>query len=131
MKYLIDTHILLWSLTDPDKLASNIQQTLLNENNDIFLSQISIWEISLKSSIGKLVLKGMTIEQIELAIQTSYLKIHQLTNEEVFSFSKLPKTQHKDPFYRMLICQAITNDYTFITVDRQINQAEYSGLKVL
>ena len=60
MNYIVDTHILLWSFTDPDKLTKQAQSTLLNEENSIYYSQYSLWEISLKYSLRKLQLKQKT-----------------------------------------------------------------------
>ena len=53
MKYLVDTHILLWSFIEPEQLSKNISQILLEENNDIYYSPINLWEISIKYTLKK------------------------------------------------------------------------------
>jgi PIN domain nuclease of toxin-antitoxin system len=76
MNYLADTHILLWSFLETDKLSEEIKSILLDENNIIYYSPISLWEISIKYGLGKLSLKGGTPENFfdELIIVTSFVK---------------------------------------------------------
>jgi PIN domain nuclease of toxin-antitoxin system len=103
MNYLVDTHIFLWSFTDPDKLSANVKLIFLDESNEIWVSQISLWEISLKYSLGKLVIKGMTPDELESEIENSFYKVFNLRNHDILTAYKLPRTNHLDPFDRMLI----------------------------
>jgi len=72
MNFLADTHILIRSLINPEILNAEIKEILLNENNNIYYSQISLWEISIKFTLGKLVLKGMIPEQFYEEIENSF-----------------------------------------------------------
>ena len=72
MNYLVDTHILIWSFTDPDKLQKRFRNELLNLENTIYYSQFSLWEISLKYSLGKLKLKKKTPEEFYKELSTSF-----------------------------------------------------------
>ena len=56
MKYLVDTHILLWFFTNPDNLSEKVREILLSEENLILSSQFSLWEISIKYNLGKLII---------------------------------------------------------------------------
>ncbi|MBN1960187.1 MAG: type II toxin-antitoxin system VapC family toxin [Deltaproteobacteria bacterium] len=130
MNYIVDTHILIWSFTDPDKLSQNVQITLLDENNSIFYSQYSLWEISLKYSLKKLQLLGKTPEEFYRAIDDSFFICKQIDNLELVTFYKLP-IEHKDPFDRAIIWQAIVNDLILISVDNKLDSYKQHGLKCL
>ncbi|MCK5156634.1 MAG: type II toxin-antitoxin system VapC family toxin [Spirochaetales bacterium] len=132
MKILLDTHYLIWVLTEPEKINKKIKDILKSANNEIFISSINFWEISLKSSIGKMTLNNMSVDELYHASEQSNLEVIQLTPEEAVSFHKLPLTKHKDPFDRMLIWQAIINNFSLLTEDRLIkkNYLDY-GLKIV
>jgi len=132
MRYLIDTHILLWSLFDPAKLKSNIKDTLLDQNKQILVSTVSFWEISLKYALGKLDLTGNVEPEdlVESCIESGF-DILELDPISALTYYRLPKTTHKDPFDRMLIWQAIRNDFTIISQDRSFKFYQPHGLRVL
>ena len=73
MKILIDTHYLLWLFIDTSKIADKIKEALLSTDNEIYYSQASLWEISIKYSIGKLTLKGIAPEEFFQEVQDSFL----------------------------------------------------------
>ncbi|MCP4756402.1 MAG: type II toxin-antitoxin system VapC family toxin, partial [Proteobacteria bacterium] len=104
MNYLIDTHILLWSLFEPGKLRSNTRNALLDQSKQIFVSTISFWEISLKYSLGKLELIGDVKPEdlVESCIESGF-DILELDPLAALTYYRLPKTNHKDPFDRLLI----------------------------
>jgi PIN domain nuclease of toxin-antitoxin system len=128
MNFLVDTHILIWSFIKPENLTHEIKEALLNENNEIYYSQISLWEIAIKYTLGKLVLKGMSPEEFFEEIENSFYKLKKLENYELISFYRLPVI-HKDPFDRMLIWQSIKNEMVFISSDNNIKQYNKYGLK--
>lgn len=130
MKILLDTHYLLWAFIDTSKISTEIFNTLLSNENDVFYSQASLWEISLKFNMGKLSLKGMTPELCYEEIAQSFLKCRFFENEELISFYNLP-IEHKDPFDRIMIWQAIKSDYYFLSVDDQVKNYIQYGLKIL
>jgi PIN domain nuclease of toxin-antitoxin system len=131
MNCLLDSHTFIWSIIDKDKLSKLIIQTLENSNNEIFISAISIWEISLKFSLRKMNLDGLTPNELpDLALQLGF-KIIPLNAIESSSYHQLILTNHKDPFDRMLIWQAIQQNLTFISKDKSISQYSLAGLKTL
>ncbi len=131
MKYLLDTHYVLWTLFEPTRIAGEIKKIFEDNTITKYVSGITLWEISLKYSIGKLKLVGTNPYEIYKKIEESGFKLLQLENRLISSCYKLSKKEnHKDPFDRMLIWQAITNDFILITNDKQIKQYIENGLKI-
>ena len=130
MKYLLDTHILLWSFTNPDFLSEKVRNIILNEDNVIYYSQISLWEISIKFKLGKLVIKSYTPEQFYSELEESFFDCLLMNNKDLISFYKLP-LEHKDPFDRMLIWQCIQNKIILISSDSKLGSYEKYGLKFM
>lgn len=131
MIYLLDTPILLWSLFEPEKLSSEIKQIIQKQENDICISQISIWEISLKYSIGKLKTGNLLPDELEKEITENNYRILPIITADLFDFYKLPVATHKDPFDRMIIWQCIKNGYTLLTRDRKFEEYLEYGLKYI
>jgi len=89
-----------------------------------------LWEISIKYSIGKLCLKGITPEELYTEIENSFLLCKVLENQDLISSYRLPR-EHKDPFDRMIIWQAISGEMTLLSVDGKMNNYVDYGLKLL
>jgi len=130
MKYLVDTHVLLWSFIDPEKLSVNITQILIDQNNDIFYSPINLWEISIKYGLKKLDLKGITPEDFYKEIDISFFICKEINNNDLVTSYRLPK-YHKDTFDRFLIWEAIRNDLFLLSVDKNMDLYKNDGLKVI
>ncbi len=129
MNYLLDTHTLIWALTENKKLSKTVKAVLENTENEIYVSAVSFWEISLKYALRKLSLEGMKPEKLlELTIQTGF-KPFSISPEECTGFYQLNTLIHKDPFDRMLIWQALRHKYVLITKDNNITLYESIGLK--
>jgi PIN domain nuclease of toxin-antitoxin system len=130
MDYIVDTHILIWSFTDPDRLSRKVQSTLLDEENTIYYSQYSLWEISLKYSLKKLQLMHKTPEQFYEVLEGSFFTCKPIDNLELATFYKLP-IEHKDPFDRAIIWQSIVNDLILISSDPKLEMYKRYGLQLL
>ena len=130
MKILVDTHFLIWSFTNPELMRPSIADQLVSDLNEVFYSQASLWEISIKFNTGRLMLRGMSPEELFEEIDTSHFSCLLLRNEELISFHKLP-IEHKDPFDRIMIWQSINNDLFFLSVDGAAPTYEKYGLKIL
>jgi PIN domain nuclease of toxin-antitoxin system len=130
MNYIVDTHILIWSFTDPDRLSRKAQSTLLDEENTIYYSQYSLWEISLKYSLKKLQLAQKTPEQFYEVLEESYFICKPIDNLELITFYKL-LIEHKDPFHRAIIWQAVVNDLILISDDPKLEMYTRYGLRLL
>ncbi len=115
MKFLLDTHVLLWAAATPLKLSKTARKLLDDSANELFFSAASIWEIAIKRGITK---ASINIESHVLRralIDNEYSEI-SITGEHAAAIEVLPHI-HKDPFDRILIAQAITEGITLITVD--------------
>lgn len=130
MNILIDTHVLLWALFEPHKLGQSCQQALEEKNNEILVSTISLWEISLKYSLGKLELKGVVPEDLPPVIEKSGFDMIVLNEQEASSFHRLPRMEHHDPFDRMLIWQAIGRNLLFMSHDGSFQDYKKFGLRI-
>jgi len=130
MKILLDTHYLLWAFIDTSKISKAIIKKLLDDENEVFYSQASLWEISIKYNLGKLTLKGMNPEDFYKEIDNSFLKCRVFENDELISFYKLP-LEHKDPFDRIMIWQAIRSELFFLSVDNKNEEYIKYGLRIM
>lgn len=130
MRYLLDTHTLLWSLFSPDKLSRTSYELILDTAHEIYVSIVTFWEISLKFNLGKLALSNVVPEELPDLAKKSGFEIFNLNEYDVSSFHKLPRFGHKDPFDRLLIWQAMRNDLIIISRDRDFSDYTDSGLKI-
>lgn len=131
MTILLDTHILLWSLADTKKIHPNERAMLLSAQNNICVSTISLWEISLKYQFGKLELRSLSIEDIVTGIEQSGYMIITLTAAEAISFYKLPRQVNTDPFDRLLAWQAICQGYYLMSRDKKLEAYKEFGLQLI
>lgn len=132
MNILLDTHMLIWSIVDPDCIPKRILEHIENPQNNIYASLVSFWEIALKYSIGKLDLKDFSLIDLPSYCKQQGFSIITLSEADSISFAKLSqKENHRDPFDRMLITQAISRDYWLASVDGKLSQYKTDGLLLL
>lgn len=131
MKILIDTNILLMILFEDGKLNKNEIKIIEDENNEIYVTSISIFEISLKYSIGKLKLKNITPEFIPEIIEKNGYNLEETSYKTFSTFYKLPINEHKDPFDRLIIWEAIQKNYYLLSRDEEFQKYEKYGLKLI
>ena len=122
MKYLLDTHILLWALLEPNKLSQKAQKILLSEDNKLFFSPGSLWEIVIKNQLGRddFCVDANLIRRTLL--DNGYEEL-QITSAHTVFISSLPHI-HKDPFDRLLIAQAVVEGIMLMTHDSIIKKYE-------
>ena len=130
MTYLLDTHYMLWAIGDSKKLSKKVKEAIVNPECRIVISTISFWEISVKSALGKLEITGFSPEDLPAACLKIGFEIERLSEEDSSTYHKLKASYHKDPFDRMLIWQAMNNDYTLISIDKDVKKYESEGLKI-
>jgi len=132
MIYLLDTHALIWAVLNTDKLSGNVKDIIIDKNNEICVSTVSFWEISLKTKIKKFSFENINIKDFPKYIKEMNFTIINLKEKETITFYMLPlKENHKDPFDRMLIWQAITKDMIMISKDELFDQYKKDGLKII
>lgn len=119
MRLLLDTHVFLWYITADHRLAPSVVQAVQNPENEVLLSVVSIWETIVKHQLGRLPLPEPP--ETFLPAQRESHGIGSLTLDErsVVRLSQLP-LHHRDPFDRMLVCQALEHDLTIATVDEAL-----------
>ena len=131
MKYLIDTHVLIWALFEPQKLSPAAVEIFEDIQNTVYVSVVSFWEISLKYGLGKVLLQNVLPDELPHYAGESGFEILELDPETVASFYRLPRTPHKDPFDRLLAWQCICEKITLISKDTQMNTYKEFRLKTL
>jgi PIN domain nuclease of toxin-antitoxin system len=123
MNLLLDTHILLWHLTDNPKLSREISRTIENPQHKKFISIASLWEVAIKRSLGKLEI----LQPIETLTPTE-ITILPLEISHISYLEKLP-FHHRDPFDRIIIAQAIVEKLSVITNDDCFDYYEIDLIK--
>jgi PIN domain nuclease of toxin-antitoxin system len=114
MKVILDTHVFLWSLAAPERFDENRRQLIESRTNEVFVSAITMAELAIKDSIGKLCLD---FDPVELAKKSGFELLPFLAEEALF-LKDLP-FHHRDPFDRMLIAQSIATTYPIMTDDEK------------
>ena len=119
MKLLLDTHVFLWFINGDSQLPAQISQQIQDVNNNVYLSVISVWECTIKYQLDKLPLPESP--EIYLPKQRIRHQIDTLSIDEgtITELKNLPPL-HRDPFDRLLICQARQHNLTFVTFDAVI-----------
>ena len=131
MKLLLDTHAFLWSYSQTSKLPAPVRDAIADQSNEVFVSAVCFWEISIKVSIGKLNVVGDHPEQaVEVARSLGFSSI-PLLPEEASNYDQLAEETHFDPFDRMLIWQAISRGLTLVSGDAEFERFKRHGLKLL
>lgn len=131
MKLLLDTHAFLWSLFSPEKLSQRARREIISPENEVSVSVVTFWEISLKYALGKLELSGVTPEELPDFADHMDLEILPINPAEASSFHQLPRHSHKDPFDRIIIWQAIQRRLTLVSKDRNFKDYLEVGLNVI
>ena len=123
MRYLLDTHVLLWAASEPDKISEPVRRQLEDPLNELVFSAASFWEIAIKNGLERPDFKvEMWILRRSL-LDNGYEEL-PVTSEHA-AFTQMLERHHKDPFDRMLIAQACVEDLTLITADWLV--AQYPG----
>jgi len=121
MKILLDTHIFLWYISGDKRLSIDKRDSIRDSNNEIYLSVVSIWEAIIKYQLGKLPLPQPPETYLPTQRQQHQIMSLILTEESVARLAQLPAI-HRDPFDRMLICQANADGLSLMTDDPIMHQ---------
>lgn len=114
-KLLLDTHILIWLAEEPEKISSLVDP-LLNSNNELLLSHVSIWEMAIKTKTGKLRLEMNLKEFIAKAVEKHSLHFLPVSLSHIYQIENL-ELHHKDPFDRLLIAQSVVEKIPIVSSD--------------
>lgn len=127
MKYLLDTHALLWWWIEPMQLSDTVKQVIYNPHNQIFVSPINLWELAIKYQKGKLPQARTAIDEFETLIQEDSFELLpiKLTHTRTAALYNQP---HSDPFDRILVAQAQCEQLILISKDSKLPQF---GIQIL
>jgi len=114
--HIIDTHILLWLLSEPEKLTATAKKIL--QEDELYISMASLWEIAIKQSNGKLDLPFSPEELYAICLERD-IQVKQILPSHLNQLKNLPKI-HNDPFDRLIICQSIAENIPILTHDGKI-----------
>jgi PIN domain nuclease of toxin-antitoxin system len=129
MKYLLDTHIVLWLAENSPKLSDKAKAIILDEANEKYVSIVSCWEVSIKLSLKKLDLVGGTREFFHI-INENGLKLLQVEEEYLTYLETLP-FHHRDPFDRLIVATATSEKLVLLTDDAQLSAYAGSELQIV
>jgi PIN domain nuclease of toxin-antitoxin system len=119
MKLLLDTHIFLWFISGNERLPKTMRDSIRNLDNEVYLSVVSLWETIVKYQLGKLPLPQHPSSYLPDQRQRHQISSLPLDETSVSQLANLAQI-HRDPFDRMLICQALAHGLTIVTVDDAI-----------
>ena len=126
MKYLLDTHAVIWYIEDSSELPKKISDLIDNPENDIYISSVSFWEISIKVSLGKLDLE-LPFDEFLANIRNRDFSFLQIEDEYLNRLLDLPFV-HKDPFDRLIITSALVENLIIITIDENIKKYDVPSI---
>ena len=128
MKLLLDTHVFIWLDTAPEKISSTALALCQNQDNALYLSVASIWEMQIKQQLGKLNLRLPIVDMITTHQQDNDLKLLSIELEPIFQLQNLP-LHHHDPFDRLILAQALQNEMMIISADTKFKH--YDAVKTI
>jgi PIN domain nuclease of toxin-antitoxin system len=123
VKVLLDTHVFLWAITDDARLTTKNREIYMAQENELYLSVASIWEILLKTGLGKLPLPAPAAEFITKQMDKNRVALLPIRVSHLVKLETLPPL-HRDPFDRMIAAQALAEGVPVMTVDEAF--ARYS-----
>jgi len=128
LKYLLDTHIWIWSLLDPKQLTKKVLKELANGENELWLSPISVWELMVLVEKGRIVLRSKIDVWLDGAMEKAPLLEAPITHE-IARKSRLVRLPHQDPADRFIAATAMTLELTLISADeRMFHSRDFSVL---
>lgn len=115
MNIIIDTHVFLWALSDPDRISDSKRSFLEDLSNSVYVSAVTIAELMIKSSLGKF---EINFNPVTVAVESGFLLL-DFSSKAALLLKDMP-FHHKDPFDRMLVAQSIAESYPIMTEDPKI-----------
>lgn len=129
--YLLDTHTILWALTDRKRVPEQIIRIIEDPEQEVFLSAVSLWEIAIKLRSGRLDIDGRSATDVLNEARNMDINMIPLDPDEAATHGSLIEATHFDPFDRILIWQAIQRDMILVSRDPEFIKFRADGLKLL
>lgn len=117
MNLLVDTHIWLWRLLEPERLSENVETLIAGRTNSVHLSPVSVWESLVLARKGRIVLRPDSLTWVREALRASHATMVPLTHDIAMRSEDLAGFGSQDPADRFLVATAIVEDLTLVTVD--------------
>ncbi len=121
MKALLDTHVFLWVVTEPERLRGAVLDRISDPATDLFLSAVSAWEIAIKYELGRLTLTEPPETFLPSRMRLNGAQELPISNADALAAGALPR-MHRDPFDRLLVAQARRHDLVLVTADPLVAQ---------
>jgi PIN domain nuclease of toxin-antitoxin system len=119
VKLLLDTHVVLWAATDPERIEAQARSTIEDGANDVFMSIVSAWELAIKQSLGKLELPEPAERWLPAVLKATGILVADLGLSAALRVRGLP-WHHRDPFDRLLVAHALEGGVTLVTHDAEL-----------
>jgi PIN domain nuclease of toxin-antitoxin system len=129
LKLLLDTHVLLWAASDPDRLSAEGRALIEDGTHDVFVSVVTAWEIAIKQSLAKLDLPRPAEQWLPEVLRRSGFEVAELGLPAALRVRALP-WHHRDPFDRLLVAHALEEGYTLVTHDDALDEYGVPLIKV-
>lgn len=121
MRFLLDTVAFIWLAEGDSRLREPVVELLIDPSNEVFLSAASVWEIVIKYSLGRLVLRVPPSDYVMQQRELHRIETLSIDERSALAVGGLPEL-HRDPFDRIIVAQAIVHDLTVVTTDRLIKR---------
>jgi len=126
MRLLLDTHVLIWALNAPKHLAVKTRRAIETEENDVFVSVVSPWELAIKGPR-----EGLRVpDDLEVQLDRQRIELLPVLLRHTEPLKSMPY-HHRDPFDRMLIAQAVTEGLTIVTADSKLRRYQVALLPAI
>jgi len=123
-QFLIDTHVLIWYLEDDSQLSANVAEILEDTRHNLYVSIVSLWEIAIKSGLGKLKLK-IEFHDLKEVLKRLSIEILSIDFEDTQTYLTLPLFEnHRDPFDRILVAQVMRRSMALVSGDKKFDLYE-------
>jgi PIN domain nuclease of toxin-antitoxin system len=126
LRLLLDTHVLIWAISDPGRLSIGTQRAIASRENEVFVSVVSPWEIAIKKSRHRLE-DPLALEPV---LEESEFELLPVLLRHTRAIESMPH-HHRDPFDRMLVAQAVVDGLTIVTADRKLTKYQVALLPAL
>jgi PIN domain nuclease of toxin-antitoxin system len=117
LNFLLDTHVVIWWSGESHRISAKVQDLLMDKNNTLHISFVSIWEIQIKSQLGKLDINIPLSQLIQEQQEINQFQLLPISLNHIYLLENLPK-YHKDPFDRLLISQSIVEQMPILSIDK-------------
>ena len=126
MKYILDTHVVLWVAENSSMLSEKVKAVILDEGTEKYVSLASAWEVAIKLHTNRLTIHGGLSEFFRMIDDNGFFTL-SVERDHISHLARLPD-HHRDPFDRLLVATAISENATLITIDAKIHQYNVSHL---